>query len=378
MNMVWLELRPYMGAEFKPADEFTRNILASLYSFTIPYRFLVVYDDVEGGEGRRLRFFIQVREGVDKTLKEAFMLKKVLVEERDPPKRVYSFFTRVRMQEYYAYPIYPIMGELRENPVDTIVSSMIGREYCAYEVTAVGSRIARANILRHMEKKVYKRTRYTTLTGRVKKGDEGPVYTPMERHLLDAMREKAAQETCLCDVIVRGMSRDDVRSISQTFPRSGLNNLVPSLIRRKENTVDVLKKPRMSWMKKYLAHFLAFTASALMAYAMIVFNLFLSAGMMSFALCISMLTIPFVFSTFYDRKILKNDVCLNTKELAMIVNLPSRISELPLNFAPFPVGRIEVPSMGKEEEEIQLPSTSDESGLESEVKKEEEGEVKDG
>jgi hypothetical protein len=364
MKMVWLELRPYAGGEFKPVDEFTRNILASLYSFTIPYKFLVVYDDFEGGEGRRIRFFIQVREGVDRTLKESFMLKKVLVEQRDPPKRVYSHHTRIRMQSYYAYPIYPLMSELKENPVDTIVSSMIGREYCAYEVTAVGSRIARANILRRMEKKAYKRTKYTTLTGRVRKGEEGPVYTPMERHMLDAMREKASQETCLCDVAVRGMSGDDVRSIAQTFPRSGLNNLVPSLVRREENVVGPAKKPGMTWVRKYLAHFLAFAASALMVYVMTSLNLLFSLEMFSFVACVSAASTPFMFSAFYDRKVLKNDVCLNAKELSMIVNLPSRVSELPLNFAPFPVGRIEVPSVGKEE--VQLPSTAGDSGLEKE------------
>jgi len=166
---------------------------------------------------------------------------------------MYRAYARLKLLNYYAYPILPLTYEPKENYVDMIVASMVERGNCVCEIDFVGSLTARANVLNFLSKKYFKKS--TGVKQLFTKGSSKDasvlVFTPLERTLHDAMKEKAVQEVYVCRVMVRGMDADDVRAVVSSFPRGGMNDFRAAYVRVKANSLDDVVKPKLSYMKKY-------------------------------------------------------------------------------------------------------------------------------
>jgi len=346
VGRVWLELRPYFEADIKPLDELIRNLLASLYNYSFPIKFLIMYD---GDDVKRLRFFINVPEHLANNVKEALSLKRVLVVESVPPKRVYGAYARLKLLEYYAYPILPLTYEPKESYVDLIAASMVGRGNSVCEIDFIGSLTARANVLGYLSKKYFKKSTGVKqlFTKSSSKDSSVLVFTPLERTLHDAMKEKAIQEVFVCRMMVRGESVEDVRAIASSFPRGGMNDIRPAFVRRKPNSLDGIVKPKLSYLKKYMVYALGFAVAALSCFAL---YLFVPPYPVSpiIAVYAAVAVLPPAIAYAYVKKIIGHDICLNVKELSLIVSLPTRKENLPMEFASQPPRRIELPVAGEE------------------------------
>ena len=376
VERTWIELQPYLEAEVKPLDELVRNVLASLYNYRFPVKYLIMYD---GEDVKRLRFFINVPKHFRQNIVEAFSLKNVLAVEREPPKRVYSAYARLKLLHYYAYPILPLTYEPKENYVDLIASSMVGRGNIVCEIDFVGSLLARANVASFLNKKYFKKaTGVKQVVSKGKpKGGEVFVFTPLERTLHDAIKEKAIQELFVCRIIVRGENVEDVKAVVAAFPRSGMNDVRAAYVRRKPNTVDGVVKPRLSYGLKYMIYAAAAAVSATACAILYLGNLAplfpLSTSIIFYILAAAL---PISIAYAFVKKVIGHDICLNTKELSMIVSIPTRKENLPIEFAPQPPRRIELPHSGQKEpvEEVGLkeeaagePFKSSSSGLDDEL-----------
>ncbi|MEM3361526.1 MAG: hypothetical protein QXO47_10605 [Thermoproteota archaeon] len=343
VERVWIELRPYIDADIKPLDEVIRNLLVSFYNFSFPIKFLIMYD---GDEVKRLRFFINVPAHFAQTVKETMVLKRVLAVENVPPKRVYNVYARLKLLNYYAYPILPLTYEPKENYVDMISAAMVGRGNSVCEIDFVGSLTARANVLNFLSKKYFKKA--TGVKQLVTKGSGKDssvmVFTPLERTLHDAMKEKAIQEVYICRIVVRGENRGDVVAISSSFPRGGMNDLRPAYVRVKPNVLDDVVKPKLSYMKKYLVYAAGVAAAALTCFGLTFVIPFYPVSPL-FTLYVVAAVLPPSISYAYVKKIIGHDVCLNIKELSLIVSLPTRKENLPMEFAAQAPRRVELPAV---------------------------------
>jgi len=353
VERTWIELQPYLEAEVKPLDELVRNVLASLYSYRLPVKYLIMYD---GEEVKRLRFFINVPKHFRQNIVEAFSLKGVLAVEREPPRRVYGSYARLKLLHYYAYPILPLTYEPKENYVDLIASSMVGRGNVVCEIDFVGSLLARANVASFLNKKYFRKAtgvKQVIAKGKPKSG-EVFVFTPLERTLHDAIKEKAVQELFVCRIIVRGENVEDVKAVVAAFPRSGMNDVRAAYIRRKSNTIDDVVKPRLSYGLKYTVYAVAAAVSAAACAVLYVSNLMplfpLSPSIISYIVAAAL---PTSLAYALVKKVVGHDICLNPKELSMIVSIPTRKENLPIEFAPQPPRRIELPHSGQGEEDAE-------------------------
>ncbi|MGB9622255.1 MAG: hypothetical protein ACPL07_00275 [Candidatus Bathyarchaeia archaeon] len=347
VERVWLEFKPYFEADIRPLDEVVRNVLVSFYNYSYPVKFLIMYDGGEG-EVKRIRFFMNVPKHFAKTVVEAFSLKKVLVIENAPPKRMYRAYARLKLLNYYAYPILPLTYEPKENYVDMIVASMVGRGNCVCEIDFVGSLTARANVLNFLSKKYFKKS--TGVKQLFTKGSSKDasvlVFTPLERTLHDAMKEKAVQEVYVCRVMVRGMDADDVRAVVSSFPRGGMNDFRAAYVRVKANSLDDVVKPKLSYMKKYAVYIAGFASAAALCLLLLPVTPVYPPSP-AIAVYAAAASLPPSIAYALVKKLIGHDICLNVKELSLIVSLPTRKENLPIEFAPQPPRRIELPAAGE-------------------------------
>lgn len=346
VERVWIELKPYIEADIKPLDEVVRNLLVSFYNFSFPIKYLIIYD---GDEVKRLRFFINVPKHFAQTVKEVMALKRVLAIESSPPKRMYNFYARLKLLNYYAYPILPLTYEPKENYVDMIAAAMVGRGNIVCEIDFTGSLVARANVLSFLSKKYFKKA--TGVKQLVTKGsgkDSGVmVFTPLERTLHDAMKEKAIQEVYVCRIMVRGESREDVMAVASSFPRGGMNDFRAAFVRRKPNFLDGVVKPKLSYFKKYMIY-AAGIASAITLCLILSFTVPFYPPSPAIILYAVAIGLPPSSAYAYVKKIIGHDVCLNVKELSLIVSLPTRKENLPIEFAAQTPRRVELPATSSE------------------------------
>ncbi len=373
VKMPWLEVRPLQTA--KVEAQALINQLNALHASGESFRFLIKYGESPTVEGRKtLQFFFEVNETL-KPFVRNFLSSVIDAEivEIEPPKKAFQYQISLELAQNPALPIAPsaTTPESKDNPVDTIAQAMI-RDECFLEVTAKRDDRAKFEIERYLLKKTVKGESFHQSFAEVFLGILGALasgqsttrhrenysqrktLSPSLQALSDEARKKATSNLFLVSIRIYSNTPEDLKVIADSLPNYGLNSFKASKpkqnkkkMMRDEPHIGEIIEPSKPLVRPLLNHLwkIAPLAMVALSFWLGLFNPihFLSSEptFTDYSTLLLAASTSFVLGVAFRNHY---PIILSSKELGLLVNLPSQLKKIPVQFGGTPSTRVGIAS----------------------------------
>lgn len=364
--MPWLEVRPLQTA--KVETQALLNQINALHASGEPFRFLIWYGESPTVEGRKvLRFFFEVSETV-KPFVNNFLSSVIDAEvvELTPPKKAFQYRMNLELAQNPALPIAPTTTtDAKDNPLDTVAQAMV-KDECLLEVTAKRDDQARFEIERYLLKRTVKGEPLHqsllevllgilgTLSGgqstRHKENySQRKTLSPSLQAMSDEARKKATSNLFLTNIRMFGSSPEDLKVIADALPNYGLNRFKiskPRQNKKGESYPGEMIKPTKPRTKQVLNHLWKIAPLPIVALSLWL-GLFNPLHFLSEPTITDYSTLALTASVSFALGVAfrkHHPIILSSKELALLVNLPSQLRKIPVQFGGIPPARAGIAS----------------------------------